>query len=273
MRKTLSAGIALGAAVAFTAFAPATAATSDTADLSVLHGIPDTPVDVYVDGELTIDDFQPGDLGGPLELPAGTYAVALTAADAEDDSEPVLGPIDLALEGGMNYTAVAHLDADGQPTANLFTNDTSETAAGEGRLTVRHVAAAPAVDILAGGEAVVTGLANPDEASLDLAAGTVSAAVALEGTTEPVIGPADVEVQEGILTMVYAWGSAEDGNLQLAVQTVEGLHSGPDGVNTGSAGLVAENGTNGWLIAGGAGLVAALVAGGAMAARTATARR
>ncbi|MFS0867196.1 DUF4397 domain-containing protein [Microbacterium sp. 179-B 1A2 NHS] len=272
MRKTLSAGIGLGAAIAVTAFAPATAATSDTADLAVLHGIPDTPVDVYVDGELTIDDFEPGDLGGPLELPAGTYAVALTAADAEDDSEPVLGPIDLTLEGGMNYTAVAHLDAAGEPTAALFTNDTSETAAGEGRLTVRHVAAAPAVDILAGGEAVVTGLENPDEASLDLAAGTISAAVALEGTTDPVIGPADVEVQEGVLTMVFAWGNAEDGNLDLAVQTVEGLHSNPDGVNTGSAGLVAENGGSIWLLAGGAGLIAAVV-GGAVVVRTATARR
>lgn len=273
MRKTLSAGVALGAAVAFTAFAPATAMTADTADLAVLHGIPDTPVDVYVDGELTIDDFQPGDLGGPLELAAGTYSVALTAADATDDSAPVLGPIDLTLEGGMNYTAVAHLDAAGEATAKLFTNDTSETAAGEGRLTVRHVAAAPAVDILAGGEAVVSGLENPDEASLDLPAGTVSAAVALAGTTDPVIGPADVEVAEGALTIAYAWGSAEDGNLQLAVQTVDGLHSGPDGVNTGSAGFVAENGVNAWLVVGGAGLLAAVIAGGVLVTRSAAARR
>ena len=55
MRKTLSAGVALGAAVAFAAFAPASAATSDTADLAVLHAIPDTPVDVYVNGDLTIE--------------------------------------------------------------------------------------------------------------------------------------------------------------------------------------------------------------------------
>lgn len=273
MRKTIFAGVAVGAVVAFAGFAPATAATSDTAALAVLHAIPDTPVDVYVDGELTIDDFQPGDLGGPLELPGGTYSVALTAPDAADDSEPVLGPIDLTLEAGMNYTAVAHLDAEGNPTANLFTNDTAQTAAGEGRLTVRHVAAAPAVDILAGGEAVITGLTNPNEESLDLAAGTVSAAVALEGTTEPVLGPADVEVQEGVLTIVYAWGSAEDANLALAIQTIDGLHSGPDGVNTGSAGLVAQNGTNGWLLAGGIVLIGGLVAGGVYAARTAAARR
>lgn len=241
MRSRILVGLTLAGLAAVTIAAPASAATSEDATLSVLHGIPDTPVDVYVNGDLTIDDFQPGDLAGPLELPAGDYDVALTATDAADDSEPVLGPIALTLEAGMSYTAVAHLTEDGEPGANLFTNDTSETAAGEGRLTVRHVAAAPAVDVLAGGDAVIEDLANPDEATLDLPAGTVEAAVALAGTTDPVLGPTDVEISDGTLTIVYAWGSAEDGNLAIAVQTIDGLHSGPDGVNTGSAGLVAED--------------------------------
>ncbi len=86
---------------------------------------------------------------------------------------------------------------------------------------------------------VAEGLSTGDEATLDLDAGTVSAGVALAGETEPVIGPADVDVADGVLTIVYAWGSAEDGNLDLAVQTIEGLHSSPGGVNTGSAGLAA----------------------------------
>ncbi|WEK14628.1 MAG: DUF4397 domain-containing protein [Candidatus Microbacterium phytovorans] len=262
MRSRILVGLAVAGLAAVTVAAPATAATSDDATLSVLHGIPDTPVDVYVNGDLTLDDFQPGDLAGPLELPAGDYDVALTATDAADDSDPVLGPITLTLEGGMSYTAVAHLTEDGEPTAKLFTNDTSETAAGEGRLTVRHVAAAPAVDVLAGDSPVIEGLVNPDEATLDLPAGTVSASVALAGTTDPVLGPTDVEIADGTLTIVYAWGSAEDGNLAIAAQTIEGLHSNPDGVNTGSAGLAAENRGDVWMpvVLGGAGLLlAALV--------------
>lgn len=273
MRKTLSAGIGLGAVAALAAFTPALAISETSADFSVLHGIPDTPVDVYVNGDLTLDDFQPGDLAGPLDLPAGDYEVALTAADAADDSAPVLGPITLTLEANTSYTAVAHLDAEGEATANLFTNDTSAIDAGQGRLTVRHVAAAPAVDILAGGEAVVSDLANPDEASLTLAPGTVSAAVALTGTTDPVIGPADVTVEEGALTIAYAWGSAEAGNLALAVQTISGLHSGPDGVNTGEAGLAAENGSSGWLIGAGAAVLLALAAGSALTVRAVNVRR
>ncbi len=233
-----AAGIVAGAALALGAVAPASAEEGDVAMLSVLHGVPGLTVDVYVNDDLTLEDFEPGDLAGPLELPAGTYSVQINAADSEDAA---IGPVDLPLEAGMNYTAAAHLDADGAPTASLFTNDTSSSAAGEGRLTVRHIAAAPAVDVLAGGDAVVTDLANPDEASLDLPAGTISASVAAAGTTDPVLGPADVTVNEGELTIAYAWGSLEDENLALAVQTVGGLHSAPGDVPAGEAGLAATN--------------------------------
>ncbi|MBF4635193.1 DUF4397 domain-containing protein [Agreia pratensis] len=264
MRKTLIAGIAAGALVAVAAALPASAAEGD-AQLSVLHAVPGVTVDVYVNGALTLDDFTPGTLAGPLPLPAGTYSVAITASDAADASSPVIGPVDLTLAANGNYTAVAHLDAAGKPTATLFTNDTATLAAGEGRLTVRHVAAAPAVDVLAGGSPVITNLANPGESVLTLPAGTVSASVAATGTTDPVIGPADVDVAEGTNTIVYAWGSLADGNLALAVQTIGGLHSNPGGVPAGTAGLVATNkpaDTSGLLIGGAfALLLAALGAG------------
>lgn len=265
MRKRLIAGTAAGFALALTGAVPAMA-DGHEAQLSVLHGIPDTPVDVYVNGDLTLDDFQPGDLAGPLALPAGTYSVAITAPDAADASAPILGPIDLPLAAGMNYTAVAHLDAAGDPTANLFTNDISNTAAGEGRLTVRHVAAAPAVDILAGGSPVLEGVENPQEGILNLPAGTVSAAVAAAGTTDPVIGPADVTVAEGVNTIVYAWGSLEAENLDLAIQTIEGLHSAPSGVPSGELGLAAQQSSTPWVV--GAALLAA--AGVAFAVRRQT---
>ena len=250
MKKILAAAIGTGALVVLGAVAPAHAAEGP-ATLSVLHGVPGLTVDVYVNDELTLDDFKPGDLGGPLELPAGNYTVAIAASDAPDASSPAIGPMDLPLESGKNYTAVAHLTEAGEPTATLFTNDVSQTAPGEGRLTVRHVAAAPAVDVLAGGAPVITNLTTPNEQILNLPAGVVSASLAAAGTTEPLIGPADVDVAEGANTIVYAWGSLDDGNLALAVQTVSGLHSTPDGVPAGVAGLAATNapdfGAAGWV--------------------------
>ncbi|MCS5716318.1 DUF4397 domain-containing protein [Herbiconiux sp. CPCC 205716] len=270
-KKKIPAAIAAGALIALggslAGALPASAADGD-AKLSVLHAVPGLTVDVYVNNALTLDDFTPGSLAGPLDLPAGTYSVAITASDAADASSPAIGPVDLKLDAGGNYTAVAHLTADGKPTATLYTNDTSTLAAGQGRLTVRHDAAAPAVDVLAGGSAVVSNLSNPDEKVLNLPAGTVSASVAATGTTTPVIGPADVNVAEGVNTIVYAWGSLADGNLALAVQTIDGLHSNPSGVPAGSAGLVATNrpaDPTGLVIGGSALLV--LAAGTAVALR------
>jgi hypothetical protein len=259
MRHRPSAAVGAGLAAAAIAVAtalPATAAPADTASLSVLHGVPDLTVDVWLDGERALDDFTPGTLAGPLEVPAGAHTLVITAADATDASSPAIGPVDVTLDAGARYTAVAHLDAAGQPTATLFTDDTSAVAAGQARLTVRHTAAAPAVDVLAGGSPVITNLSNPAEQSVTVPAGTVSAAVAATGTTEPVIGPTDLPLAEGVSTIVYAWGSLEAGNLQLAVQTIEGLHSAPGGVPSGELGLAADRpAAAAWL--GGALLVAA----------------
>lgn len=236
--RAVSASAVVIAALAFAvSAAPATAAESDV-QLSVIHGVPGTPVDVWVNGADTIKNFQPGTMAGPLTLPAGTYSVSITkvgAASATDS--PVIGPVDLPLAAGGNYSAVAHLDASGKPTATLFTNDLSATAAGQGRLTVRHVAAAPAVDVVAGGKAVVSNLTNPNEAKLDLPASTVSASVTAAGTTEPaLIGPADVTIADGTNTIVYAYGSATDKNLALMVQTIDGLGTPPGGVQAGTTG-------------------------------------
>ncbi|GGC79346.1 lipoprotein [Tersicoccus solisilvae] len=240
MRTTLAATAALGlACAALATAAPASAADGD-AQLSVLHAVPGTTVDVYVDGALTLDDFTPGTLAGPLPVPAGSHQLAITASDAADASAPIIGPVAADLKAGGDYTAVAHLTAAGKPGATLFANDTSTVPAGQARLTVRHVAAAPAVDILAGGKAVVSGLTNPKEASLEVPAGTVSAAVALAGTTQAVIGPADLPLGEGTTTIVYAWGSAADGNLALATQTVGGMQQNPNGVPAGTTGAAAE---------------------------------
>jgi hypothetical protein len=194
---------------------------AETAKLSVLHGVPGLTVDVWVDGTLTLDDFKPGTLAGPLDVADGDHEVAITAADAASADDAVIGPVTVGLEAGGDYTAVAHLDAEGSPTATLFTNDTSPSPEGKGKLTVRHVAAAPAVDVLAGGTAVVEGLTNADQETLTLDAGTVSASVAAAGTTAPLIGPADIQITGGKNTIVYAWGSLAKNNLGVAVQVVD----------------------------------------------------
>ncbi len=211
MKKLVIASVAAAAAALTTV--PASAQEAD-ASVVVVHGIPDTTVDVYVDDQLTLDDFTFGTVTEPVSLPSGDHAIAVRAGDADPSAAPLLSA-DATLPAGADVSVVAHLDESGDPTLTPFVNDVTPVAAGEGRLVVRHTAAAPAVDVLAGGTPVFTNLANPNEAKADLPAGTVSASVALAGTTEPVIGPADVPVAEGAATTVYAVGSAEAGNLQV----------------------------------------------------------
>jgi hypothetical protein len=260
MKKTaalLSAAALLAAPAAMTA--PASASQAE-ATVSVLHAVPDLTVDVYANGEELIPDFTPGTLTDPLQLPAGTYDLQVFA-DGDDpaSAEPAIEANGVEVPAGANATVVAHLDADGNPVLTPFVNDVSATEAGQARLVVRHTAAAPAVDVRADGEVLFPGLANPDEASGDVPAGTYSADVTLAGANEAVLGPADLQLAEGTSTIVYAWGSAEAGNLDLAVQTIDGLHSAPSGVPGGETGAAAlGEGTPPWALVLAAGSLAAL---------------
>ena len=242
MKTRIMAGSVAGAFLLAALAIPVSASAATNAQLSVLHGVPGVTVDVWVNGALTLNDFKPGTLAGPLSLPPATYSVAITASDATSATDKVvIGPVDLSLADGGNYTAVAHLDPAGKPTATLFTNDISKTTPGQGRLTVRHVAAAPPVDVLAGTSPVIKGLTNPKEQILNLAPATISASVVAAGTPTPaLIGPADVPVVEGQNTIVYAYGSLADKSLAVAVQTITGLHTPPVGVPGGQTGAAAR---------------------------------
>ncbi|GAA3952268.1 DUF4397 domain-containing protein [Actinoplanes auranticolor] len=228
--------IAFGGLGALTA-TPAFAATSQ---VSVVHGIPGQNVDVYVNGEKTLPDFAPGKVAGPLSLEEGSYDIVLTEP-GDDISQALLKVDDAEIPGGADISLVAHLSATGEPALTPFANDVKKVAAGQARIIVRHTAAAPAVDVRAGGQPVFEDLTNPKEAKADLPAGSVEADVVLAGTDTVAIGPADLNLKEGTATIVYAVGSAEDDNLDLVTQSITGLHSAPGGVPSGSGGMADQS--------------------------------
>jgi Domain of unknown function (DUF4397) len=258
MRRTIAAAGTVGLAALIATPLTAHAQQQGDATVSVLHGVPGLTVDVYANGEELIPDFEPGTLTDPLTLPAGSYDLQVFAdGDDPESADPAIEANGVEVPAGANATVVAHLDADGNPTLTPYVNDTAPTEAGNARLTVRHTAAAPGVDVRADGDVLFGDLQNPDEASSDVPAGMYSADVTLAGTEDVVLGPADLDLAEGTSTIVYAWGSAEEGNLDLAVQTIDGLHSAPAGVPGGEAGLAPEtNGAPAWAL--GLGMMSAL---------------
>lgn len=256
MRKILAALAAL--AIASIAFA--VPASAQSARIHLLHGIPDIDVDVEAGGANVIEGFSFGDTqdlsgfaGATLEAvkvkAAGTDTVAIDAGD-------------VTLPSSGNYTLIAHLDASGTPTIGVFQNNTASIDAGSGRITVRHTAAAPAVDILANGAVAFGNVPNGSGGDADLPAGTISASVVPAGTSSPVvIGPADLPIVEGTNLIVYAVGSLDGDSLTVLTESISGLSSAPSVVNTGNSPVEAQAGLNFAVVAVlGAALAAAAVA-------------
>ncbi|NND02634.1 MAG: DUF4397 domain-containing protein [Acidimicrobiia bacterium] len=239
--------------IAIAAFAlalvPAVAsAQSSDGQVTVIHGIPDLAVDVYVNGGLTLEDFTFGTVTDPLTLPAADYEIEIYGADADPAAgDPALAST-VTLPAGANATIIANLDGSGAPTLSVFVNDISNTDAGNGRVTARHLAAAPNVDIWAGDSPLFTDVPNGAEGVADVPAGSYPIQIVPAGATEPVVWEADVNVPEGSNVIAHAIGSLEGGSFQVAVQIISGLDSAPTGVPAGDAGL-ASVGSPLWLLA------------------------
>ena len=210
------------------------ALAQEDARIHLIHGIPDTNVDVVAGGEIVFENFAFGETQDLSSL-AGATLEGLEVRLTGTETVAIDGG-DVALPASGNFTLIAHLTADGTPTLAVFENDLSAIAAGEGRLTVRHTAAAPAVDVLANGAVAFSNLANPNEASADLGVGTVAAEVVPTGASEPVvIGPADLGITDGTSLIVYAVGSLEGDSLTVLTESISGLGSAPTAVNTGNS--------------------------------------
>lgn len=215
----VTAVVALGL-VAGPAAASAEASSSRAAaKVTVVHGVPDLLVDVYI-----VNNFKRQRLDNvefktvaTLDLRPGFAYIAILPADDKPFSKPIFQRF-LLLTPGVNLSAVAHLTEGGSPAFSLFRNDVSDPGAGEARVTVRHLAAAPAVDILAGGAPVISDLTNPNESSIVVPGGTYPIAVAPAGATSPVFGPVDLTFGAGSTTIVYAVGSLAGGSFTPLVQ-------------------------------------------------------
>jgi Domain of unknown function (DUF4397) len=262
----IAAAVLLGPAAAAAAAAPAIAAAGN-ATVAIVHGIPDTPVDVYANGSKILSGFTFKTVTSPLSLPSGHYVIDVRKAGAAAVSTPVLTATE-QVPAGANLTIVASLTAAGKPALTPFVNDVSPVGAGKGRLIVRHAAAAPAVDVYAGTAKVISGLANGQQQAFTVPTGTVSAKVTVAGQAAAVLGPVNVPVTAGMATVMYAIGSAS-GHTLTAVTQQYPLGGMPAGAQAGSGGLGADPASPAWpfALAGTVGLLLVLAGAAGMARR------
>ncbi len=204
MRVRSLVAVAATAVIAPLALASTATAAISSFTISVVHGIaiPDFEVvDVYVNGDLTIEDFTYGTVV-EVELPAGTYDVDVTLPDAPIEDAALVDTFDV--EGDVSI--VAQVDEFSEPELVAYADDLSAPAAGQSRVVVRHAAGAPPVSVSANGATVIPTASNGESAPLDVPAGSYDIVVSVDDVPVPGLSADDFAVAAGTIYTVYATG-------------------------------------------------------------------
>lgn len=162
-----------------------------TTKVRFAHLSPDAPaVEIFLNGQPSgIQVLSYTDISGWVELPAGTYNVAVVPAGAGVDAAAI-GPANFNLRAGA-FTTVAATGSLGAGTlgAALINENYRPIEAGNTRVTVFHgIEDAPAVDvILSDGTVLVSRLAFNRSATITVPAGTYNLQVVPAGASSPVV--------------------------------------------------------------------------------------
>lgn len=214
--KMIGAAAALAAVMAVPAIAAADG--HEDAKVRVGHFSPDAPaVDVYAGDDAILTDVPFGVLSEYLEVPGGTYSIAVVAAGADPADGAVIGPVDLDFAAGT-MTTVAATNVLESIEAQVIADEPMPQE-GIAQVRVVHFSAdAPAVDIaLDEGDVVVENLAYPNatEAYLDLPEGEYDLEIRATGTTDVAFDIDPLDLPGGNSFTVFAIGSLADGSFTV----------------------------------------------------------
>lgn len=190
-----------------------------TARVRVIHGIPGlpAPVDVFA-GNSQLFSFDFTEQAGPLVLNPGTYPLSVRL-----QGQTVLGT-NATVGAGDDVTVIAHLDANGNNVLSTFVNDVTPLA-DQARLTVRHTAAAPTVDVgldYQGARfATIPGLSNGGSATAEVPSAVYAASLFAAGTSTSAFGPVTLKPTVGVHYLLYAIGDLNGGSFTVVSQTID----------------------------------------------------
>jgi hypothetical protein len=201
----------------------AAASSAAAADVFVVHGIPGVPVDVYVSAAggpvpatPAIPNFQPKAVlrvsAGPGTFDIRIYPVGVSP----QTGTPVISVLGAAIPASGELSVVAHLDGDGQPTATIYRNDSSAVQNGWARISVRHTADAPAVQLTAGGVPKLA-LSNPYFGDLEVPATTIPLQLQVPFAGTAITPVAPLTFTSGLRYFVYAIGSVSGGTFDFVI--------------------------------------------------------
>ncbi|SEO78950.1 protein of unknown function [Halogranum amylolyticum] len=183
----------------------------ETGMVRVAHASPDAPnVDVYVDGDVVLEDVPFRTVSDYLDVPTGTRTVTITAA-GDEETVAFEGDVEVGA-GAYTVAAIGELtseDTEFQPL--VVEDDLSDPASESARVTLVHASPdAPAVDVTAGdGETVVfDGVAFGETGTAEVPAGDYT--LEIRGDTDSndgeVVTTVDVTLEGGAVYSAFALG-------------------------------------------------------------------
>jgi hypothetical protein len=205
--------------------------------VTLVEAVPGRPVDMRVDGHALHRAAQVGDVVGPVRLQAGRHVFSFVGSRGGAVQATV------ELRPGSSVDVVLHRPAaaHGASVVSSFRTPLQPIAAGRARILVAATATLVPADVRIDHRVVFDNIANGESATIDVSAGRHRVTLVPTGQESPaVVGPLDVNVAAGTVTMVYAAGGAPAGALRTIVHTVavgSGGEIAPGRLHTGSAGL------------------------------------
>jgi hypothetical protein len=227
-RQERKAAQAAATAAAATSGPIVEAIAEENGSLTIVHAIPDVVVDVYIDGTLVAPAVAFGTTQ-TIELPPGEIFVELRTAGAAATDPAILAQT-FRIKPNVAKSFVAYLNENGEPEDDVFYDNITQNQM-KAQLTVRHLAAAPAVDVYVDGELAFEGLSNPNQAKAFLDAGTYMVMITAAGDPATVVLPdTSITLEARTNTIVSAAGDFAAGTfstvtLVLPMDFVAGSHS------------------------------------------------
>ena len=189
------------------------------------HMSPNAPnVNVYVNGDVVLEDVPFGETSGYLELDAGTYTVEITPAD-DPDTTVFNGDVPVEAETDYTIAAIGEVgdDVDQSFEALVLEDDNSDPGGDTARVRAVHASPdAPAVDITADGDVLFDGIEFGNSDSIEVPSGDYTLEV--RGDTEEndgdVVGEFDVSLDGGAVYTAFAAGYLEPDDDEPAFELI-----------------------------------------------------
>ncbi|MHC3437618.1 DUF4397 domain-containing protein [Natrialbaceae archaeon A-gly3] len=180
------------------------------ARIRAAHLSPDAPnVDVYVDGELALENAAYRDVSEYLEFEVGSYTVQIVPAGEDPDQAVIEETVD-AEEGDFTVAAIGELAGDNQPLqALVLEDDNSPVEPDTARVRAVHAAPdAPAVDVVAGenGDALFENVAFGESGYTEVPEGEYTLFIFPAGDRAEAVFEVDVTLAGGTVYSAFAIG-------------------------------------------------------------------